>query len=141
MNKPKIRFCNLGHGRTGGFTLIELMIATAIVVILGAIAYPSYQAHLIKSRRASAQAFLMNIAQVQQQYLLDARTYAADTATLKLSTPAEVGSYYTISVVSSSGPPPAFTATAAPISGSKQAVDGSLTINEQNVKTSLNKSW
>ena len=38
----------------GGFTLIELMVAVAVVGILSAIAYPSYLQHVRKSRRADA---------------------------------------------------------------------------------------
>jgi type IV pilus assembly protein PilE len=37
-----------------GFTLIELMIVVAVVGILAAIAYPSYQDSVRKSRRADA---------------------------------------------------------------------------------------
>jgi prepilin-type N-terminal cleavage/methylation domain-containing protein len=43
-----------------GFTLIEVMITVAIVAILAAIALPTYRDHVRKSRRAEAQAFLMN---------------------------------------------------------------------------------
>src|SRR2546430_1240950 len=58
-----------------GFTLIELMITVVVIAILAAIAYPSYQDHLRKGRRASAQAFMVDAANRQQQYLLDARNY------------------------------------------------------------------
>ena len=37
-----------------GFTLLELMIVVAIVAILSAIAYASYQNQIIKSRRPAA---------------------------------------------------------------------------------------
>ncbi|MEO7743985.1 MAG: prepilin-type N-terminal cleavage/methylation domain-containing protein, partial [Usitatibacter sp.] len=56
-----------------GFTLIEIVITVAIVGILVAIAVPSYQGQLRKGRRAEAQAFITQVAQKEQQYLLDAR--------------------------------------------------------------------
>lgn len=45
-----------------GFTLIELVIALVVVAILVAIALPSYNEQVIKSRRAEGQALLTGVA-------------------------------------------------------------------------------
>jgi type IV pilus assembly protein PilE len=60
-----------------GVTLIELMVAVAIVAILAAIAYPSYEAQLRKSRRAEAMELLLDVASRQEQFMLNHSTYTA----------------------------------------------------------------
>jgi type IV pilus assembly protein PilE len=50
-----------------GFTLIEIMIVVAIVAILAAIAYPSYQDSVRKSRRADAKAVMVEAAQFMER--------------------------------------------------------------------------
>src|ERR1700692_1909111 len=82
--------------RRAGFTLIELMIAVAVVAIVAMIAIPSYKAQMVKGRRSSAEAALLDIAQREQQYLLDARGYAYSVAALNTTTPVNVSNYYTI---------------------------------------------
>ncbi len=51
-----------GKRRQAGFTLIEVMIAVAVVAILAAIAYPSYIRYVTESRRTEAKAILMETA-------------------------------------------------------------------------------
>ncbi|WP_192035987.1 type IV pilin protein [Halomonas sp. YLGW01] len=45
-----------------GFTLIELMIAVAVIAILASIAYPSYTNYIQEARRTDAKATLMEVA-------------------------------------------------------------------------------
>jgi type IV pilus assembly protein PilE len=54
--------------RLRGFTLIELMIAVAVVAILTAIALPSYQTYIRKSRRADAKTALLDLAAREERY-------------------------------------------------------------------------
>jgi type IV pilus assembly protein PilE len=121
-----------------GFTLIELMIAVAIVGILVAIAYPSYTNSLIKGNRANAKAFLMSVATKQQQFLLDNRAYAtkAELTAAGLAVPTEVTNFYTWDVTLVAGPPPGFEATVTPIAGKRQATDGWFEIDGTGAKTS-----
>lgn len=129
--------------RIRGFSLIELMIAVVIVGILAAVAIPSYQNYVIKANRAAAQAFMMDVENRQKQYLLDARIYldVADNSgfsALGMSVPDDVSSFYDVTVATSS-PPPAFTITAAPIAGTRQASDGTLTLDSSGTKTPADK--
>lgn len=59
-----------------GFTLIELMVVVAIVAILAAVAYPSYQDSVIKTKRAEARAALMQIMQQQERLYSQNNAYS-----------------------------------------------------------------
>jgi type IV pilus assembly protein PilE len=118
-----------------GFSLIDVLITVAIVGILAAIAYPSYQSVMRKSNRAAAESYLADVAQRQQQYLLDQRSYASTVSTLGVPTPASVTPYYTIAIVVAAGPPPSFTASATPIGSQAGDLSGQpLTISNTGAK-------
>ncbi len=125
--------------KQGAFTLIELLIALVIIGVLAAIAIPAYTQYVIRSNRAAAQSYLMDIVQRQQQYLIDSRAYAPNLETLNISTPDKVASFYNITLTIITGPPPAFSVTATPIAGSAQASDGGLSIDSTGAKTPSTK--
>lgn len=60
-----------------GFTLMELMIAVAIIGILVAVALPSYQDHVRRSSRAVAKAILHENAQFMEQFYTANNQYDA----------------------------------------------------------------
>lgn len=77
-----------------GFTLIELMVTVAIVAVLAAIAYPSYQSHVVKTRRKAAEACLVELAQFMERYYTTNMKYTgASLPTTQCQT--DLGSYYT----------------------------------------------
>ncbi len=67
-----------------GFSLIELMIAVAIMGILAAVIYPSYTEFVTKGGRADGLAAVMRVANLQEQFYLDNRQYATDMTQLGL---------------------------------------------------------
>jgi type IV pilus assembly protein PilE len=125
--------------KMSGFTLIELMIAVVVIAILVAIAVPSYRSYLQRGNRAAAQSYLMNIAQLQQQYLMDARTYATTQLALTLTTPTNVSTYYTIQDPFTVGTAPnSFSVTATPIGAQATDSCGTLSIDNLGNKTPVN---
>jgi type IV pilus assembly protein PilE len=65
---------------TRGFTLIELMMVVAVVGVLAAIAYPSYQEQVRKGKRAEGRGALLKGAQMQERYYTTNNAYS-DAAT------------------------------------------------------------
>jgi type IV pilus assembly protein PilE len=121
---------------TNGFTLIELMIVVAVVALLAAIGYPSYRDHVARGQRSQGQQFLSDIAQRQEQYLLDRRQYATALAAgangLGLTAPNGIKyDAADFTGVNNGTTPPSFVICMNPAAGSNVAArnDGRLCVN------------
>lgn len=129
--------------RVAGFTLIELMIAVVVVGILAAVAMPTYQDYVRRGYRTSAEAFLMDVAQREQQYFMDSRSYASSvtgSTGLGMTIPADVQGRYTIAVTVVAGPPPTFSVAATPTGNQTNDSCGTLTLTSAGAKTSSSGS-
>lgn len=82
------------RARSRGFTLIELMVAVAIVGIIAAVAFPSYQNSIRKGRRADAMAAIASIQQAQERWRGNNATYSTSLTELRVAEPA----LYTLSI-------------------------------------------
>jgi type IV pilus assembly protein PilE len=112
--------------RRRGFTLIELMIAVAIVALLASVALPSFLDSVRKGRRTEAFNAIANVQQAQERWRGNNANYADALATVGISsavtTPA---GYYTLALVTDSTTlAHTYIVTATANTGTSQANDG-----------------
>lgn len=124
-----------------GFTLIELMIAVAIIGVLAGIVYPSYTEGVVRARRAEAMTELAKIANLQEQYYADHRTYVTDMTKLGFAADPYIteNGYYSIDTTAVSAIASDFiiTATAAGLQGSGDADCTAFTLNYLGQRTAV----
>lgn len=77
-----------GNFPAAGFTLIEIMITVSLIGILAAIALPSYEFAIRKTRRTEARAALTQLMQSQERYYSVRGRYLAFNRAAILAAPA-----------------------------------------------------
>ncbi|WP_116369117.1 type IV pilin protein [Parahaliea mediterranea] len=138
-------------GAEGGFTLIEVLIVVVIVGLLLTVALPSYQGSLQKGRRSEAKAALLEVANRQEQYMLDRNTYTTDLTALGLANPyITEEQHYSVTAAGcgAGGIATCYLLTATPRAGSPQINDSrctAFTLDSSGTKgasgTAQNECW
>jgi type IV pilus assembly protein PilE len=111
------RFCAVPRC-SAGFTLIELMIAVAIIAVLAAVAMPSYQNYVRRGQLSEAFTTLSDMRVKMEQYYQDNKFYGATNATTACpALPSHgafpvTGKYFSVTCAGGAAPSQTFVLTA-----------------------------
>jgi len=140
---------NLLHSKRQqrGVTMLELLIVVAIIAIISAFGYPSYMRYVVNTKRTAATSALLRIADRQQQFFMDNKTYAANLTNLGFAAnplvisddgmtaaAGDADAVYSISLSNIAAT--TYTITAAPLHGQldRDTDCGSLTLNQAGIR-------
>jgi type IV pilus assembly protein PilE len=114
------------HTKAGGFTLIELMIVVAVIGVLAAIAFPSYQEQVRKSHRTDAQTAMLELAQRLERCFTLANTYVGCPTVQNIPS----GRYTITAVPTAAG----FTISAVPEGGQSKDICKTMTLDHRGTR-------
>lgn len=130
--------------KQSGVTLMELMIAVAIIGILAGIAVPNYLENVKQTKRTDAQSSLVQLSQAMERFYSANYTYlgaadaGADTGAPAVSTfafsqsPFNGEASYNLTISASSAT--AYTLSATPVAGMAGDPCGTFTLTNTNVR-------
>ena len=127
-----------GSGRRrGGFSLIELAVAIAVVALLASVVLPAYQNSVRKARRTDARAALTTTAQLMERYYTERSTYRTatlgnDTRTTNVSSAVSESGHYRLSLDAQDDV--TYTLAATPLNDQANDACGAYTLNEKGLR-------
>ena len=139
-----------------GFTLMELLIVVAVISVLAAVAYPSYQKQVQAGRRAEAKAALTEVAQRLERYYTENNTYlnaclagtAGCTAAATVYAATTENGHYALSLPAANRSVSTFLVTATPRGGQAGDACGTFTLRQDGerrvidgTETDARKCW
>lgn len=127
---------HLRHRLEEGFTLIEVMIAVAIIGILGAIAIPSYTAYITRAKLTEAVNNLADTRVRMEQYYQDNRNYGTTGTACGMTMPTTATTNNFAISCATATPYTTYTLSAKSLAGKGlgAADDYTFTINQSNAK-------
>jgi type IV pilus assembly protein PilE len=119
--------------RHEGITLIEVVVAIAIVGILATIAFPSYQQYRLRVNRSIGKQCLLDVQRKQEGFYMRNNTYTSDLAALGFATTgggfacqADSAPLYTVTIAAGANTC-CYSVSAAPVTS--QSTDGTLMLS------------
>lgn len=125
---------------SAGFTLIELMIAIAVIAVLAAIALPNYQSYLNRTACEDAKGVLAGAAGLMERFRAQNNTYVGANLAEYAQSPVDGNAQFTITLRNLDCAAAAHTQAtsycllAQPVAGGRLAGRGTLTLTSTGVR-------